>query len=145
MIDDLSEPNVQRGLRQVLLHERQRLLAHVQSLANAERTLGEAAREEHGVGDSDLASVTVSEQLVSTLQHADRGRLADVQAALHRLAHGAYGRCEACGGPIAVERLRAVPWTRFCIACAQKQHPPGWHARFGHAAPSLAAEHSAAR
>ncbi|MFN8018069.1 MAG: TraR/DksA C4-type zinc finger protein [Acidimicrobiales bacterium] len=43
---------------------------------------------------------------------ADR---AAIDAALARLDAGTYGRCEACGHPIADERLEAVPATRFCL------------------------------
>ncbi len=47
---------------------------------------------------------------------------ADVAAlddALARLAAGVYGRCAACGTPIAAERLAAQPTTEECMACAQ--------------------------
>lgn len=38
----------------------------------------------------------------------------EVQAALDRLEDGTYGRCEACGRPIARDRLDALPATRYC-------------------------------
>jgi DnaK suppressor protein len=41
-------------------------------------------------------------------------RIADVEAALHRLRNGHYGRCEMCGGEIPVERLEARPDARLC-------------------------------
>jgi DnaK suppressor protein len=40
--------------------------------------------------------------------------LAAVDAALARLDAGTYGRCEACGEPIADERLAAEPTTSLC-------------------------------
>ena len=47
-----------------------------------------------------------------------RGRLAEVDAALDRLAAGTYGVCEVCGEPIPEGRLVARPTTRTCIAHA---------------------------
>ncbi|MDD9371239.1 MAG: TraR/DksA C4-type zinc finger protein [Acidimicrobiales bacterium] len=41
--------------------------------------------------------------------------LADVDRALGRLDQGTYGRCEACGEPIADERLDVLPAARFCV------------------------------
>jgi DnaK suppressor protein len=49
------------------------------------------------------------------------GARADVEAldrAASRLAAGTYGRCGRCGGPIAPERLDALPAAETCIACA---------------------------
>jgi RNA polymerase-binding protein DksA len=46
--------------------------------------------------------------------------LADVNAALERIEAGTFGRCEACGMPIAKDRLQALPYTRFCIGCASQ-------------------------
>ena len=41
--------------------------------------------------------------------------LADVDRALERLDQGTYGRCDACGGAIADERLEVLPAARFCL------------------------------
>lgn len=41
--------------------------------------------------------------------------LADVDRALGRLDQGTYGRCDACGEPIADERLEVLPAARFCV------------------------------
>lgn len=44
--------------------------------------------------------------------------LAEVDAALARLEGGTYGSCEVCGDAIGRQRLRALPETRVCLACA---------------------------
>ncbi|MGW7022785.1 TraR/DksA family transcriptional regulator [Streptomyces decoyicus] len=49
--------------------------------------------------------------------HAD---LDDLERAAQRIATGAYGSCERCGGPISSERLTARPTARTCIDCANK-------------------------
>ncbi|MGW4272808.1 TraR/DksA family transcriptional regulator [Streptomyces seoulensis] len=45
--------------------------------------------------------------------------LADVEAALARLADGSYGGCHLCRRPIARERLEIVPQARYCARCQQ--------------------------
>jgi hypothetical protein len=37
---------------------------------------------------------------------------------------GTYGQCEACGKNIAKARLEAIPFTRYCIECAEKNPTP---------------------
>ena len=32
---------------------------------------------------------------------------------------GTYGRCANCGQNIAVPRLEALPWARFCVDCQE--------------------------
>ncbi|WP_326616718.1 TraR/DksA family transcriptional regulator [Streptomyces decoyicus] len=49
--------------------------------------------------------------------HAD---LDDLDRAAQRIATGAYGSCERCGGPISAGRLTARPTARTCIDCANK-------------------------
>lgn len=44
--------------------------------------------------------------------------LAEVKAALLRMAEGNYGICSSCGEPIDVRRLEARPYSLECITCA---------------------------
>ena len=48
-----------------------------------------------------------------------RERLTEVEAAIRRVTAKDFGICEACNRPIAIRRLRARPWTRFCTDCAK--------------------------
>jgi RNA polymerase-binding transcription factor DksA len=47
--------------------------------------------------------------------------IADIDAALWRVIDGTYGTCLDCGRAIPLARLRAVPSTELCIACAREQ------------------------
>lgn len=60
-----------------------------------------------------------------TIVAAERAELALVNEALFRLDKGDYGFCLACGGDIPLPRLKAIPFTRHCIACqARLEHRP---------------------
>jgi RNA polymerase-binding transcription factor DksA len=69
-----------------------------------------AETDDWGVGD-ELAARDIAEtrQLLS--------ELADVEAALRRMAAGTYGECVDCGERIAPARLRAYPAATRCINC----------------------------
>lgn len=55
------------------------------------------------------------------LKQTDAKILQAIEEALRRIEHGTYGICRDCGEPIAPARLRAIPWTRSCISCKEKQ------------------------
>jgi RNA polymerase-binding protein DksA len=58
-----------------------------------------------------------------TIVAAERAELALVNEALVRLDKGDYGFCQACGSDIPMPRLRAIPFTKHCIACqARTEH-----------------------
>jgi RNA polymerase-binding transcription factor DksA len=54
---------------------------------------------------------------------ANEGRLLqEITSALERIDKGTFGRCEECGGPIVPrERLKELPYTRYCVTCAQER------------------------
>ncbi|MEZ7007676.1 TraR/DksA family transcriptional regulator [Streptomyces sp. AD55] len=54
-----------------------------------------------------------------TLAASARMVLADVEAALVRLAEGRYGTCHLCRHPIDRDRLAIVPQARYCARCQQ--------------------------
>jgi len=55
------------------------------------------------------------------LKQTDAKILQAIEEALVRLDKGTYGVCRDCGEPIAEARLNAIPWTRVCISCKEKQ------------------------
>src|SRR5258705_13624161 len=55
------------------------------------------------------------------LKQTDAKILQAIEDALRRIDEGTYGVCRDCGEPIADARLNAIPWTRVCIACKEKQ------------------------
>lgn len=55
------------------------------------------------------------------LKQTDAKILQAIEEALWRMEKGNYGNCRDCGEPIAPARLNAIPWTRVCIACKEKQ------------------------
>jgi DnaK suppressor protein len=56
------------------------------------------------------------------LKQTDAKILQAIEEALARLDKGTYGTCRDCGEPISPARLNAIPWTRVCITCKEKQN-----------------------
>lgn len=75
-------------------------------LSNAPFHLGDTGTEEY------------LHDLNATLLENEEYLANEVRAALKRLDDGTFGRCESCGKPISEARLEALPYTRYCIKCA---------------------------
>jgi DnaK suppressor protein len=46
--------------------------------------------------------------------------LADVKHSLRAMDDDCYGECIRCDGPIAVKRLRSIPWAAHCVRCQEQ-------------------------
>jgi len=56
------------------------------------------------------------------LKQTDAKILQAIEEAMVRIDKGTYGVCRDCGEPISPARLNAIPWTRVCITCKEKQN-----------------------
>ena len=70
---------------------------------------------------ADQASGNNEVHIQLKLKQTDAKILQAIEEALFRMEKGTYGICRDCGDPIAAARLEAIPWTRVCITCKQKQ------------------------
>jgi DnaK suppressor protein len=70
---------------------------------------------------ADQASGNNEVHIQLKLKQTDAKILQAIEEALRRIEKGTYGVCRDCGEPIAEARLAAIPWTRVCIACKEKQ------------------------
>jgi len=70
---------------------------------------------------ADQASGTNEVHIQLKLKQTDAKILQAIEEALERLSSGSYGLCRDCGEDIAPARLNAIPWTRVCIECKEKQ------------------------
>jgi len=66
---------------------------------------------------TELLDAAGSQEMARTRLAAAKHAVDDIQAALSRMAHGTYGRCQQCGRKITADRLQASPTARRCAAC----------------------------
>jgi DnaK suppressor protein len=71
---------------------------------------------------ADQASGITEVHIQLKLKQTDAKILQAIEEALERIQKGTYGVCRDCGEPIAEPRLNAIPWTRVCIVCKEKQN-----------------------
>ncbi len=71
---------------------------------------------------ADQASGNNEVHIQLKLKQTDAKILQAIEEALKRIDKGIYGVCRDCGEPIAEARLNAIPWTRVCIKCKEKQN-----------------------
>lgn len=70
---------------------------------------------------ADQADGTNEVHIQLKVKQTDAKILQAIEEALQRMQAGTYGVCRDCGELIAPARLSAIPWTRVCITCKQKQ------------------------
>jgi DnaK suppressor protein len=70
---------------------------------------------------ADQASGNNEVHIQLKLKQTDAKILQAIEEALQRIDKGTYGVCRDCGEMIAPARLNAIPWTRVCISCKEKQ------------------------
>jgi DnaK suppressor protein len=103
-------------------------------LANRVRTdrsalLEESRRSSGGNGGSELSNVPLhlgdmgtEAQLYdmnAALLENEQYIASEARRALERFDPRTYGICEGCGQAIPLARLEAIPYTRFCVSCAE--------------------------
>ena len=100
-----------------LLNERKRDL-----IVEASRTVDGMEDSRDEISDpTDRASLEGNRSLTLRIRDRERKLITKIEEALGRIDDGSYGVCDDCGGPIAVERLRARPVTTLCITCKAEQ------------------------
>ena len=77
-------------------------------------SVGSNADDEH---DPEGTTIAFERSQLDALLRQARDHLAEVDAAMARLAEERYGICERCGQPIVAGRLEARPVARTCVTC----------------------------
>ena len=64
------------------------------------------------------ATESEDDEVLSGIGSAAKKEIHEIKLALSLIETGKYGKCTACGGPIAKARLEALPYATTCIKCA---------------------------
>lgn len=110
-------------LRELLEAEKENLEEELASHGRVQDDTGDWAGTSESEGEEadpidaadNIEQLTTNIPLVEELEE----RHEDVEEALERMDQGIYGKCEACNEPIPLDRLRANPAARTCIAHAE--------------------------
>jgi len=112
----VNNPTSTNQYRRSLLPKQQELLA-----ANGGRLVLGAAGGMVGADWMDQAFAETEARIDARLSQDRSAMRRAIEWALDRLNKGNYGICTACGKPISRARLRAVPWTDYCLDCMEQE------------------------
>lgn len=101
--------------RIILLNELQKIFER------AGITINGMSSEPNFPDPGDRAELETHRGLTLRLRDRERKLMLKIYDALEKIENGTYGICEACGGEIGEERLRARPVTTLCIDCKEDQ------------------------
>ena len=108
--------------KEMLLAMRSRMRGNVSTLADA--ALAKSGGAGGGGGSAvpshiaDIGSDTYEQDNTLRLMNNEGEVLGQIEAALERIEEGAYGSCVECSGRIPKMRLKAIPYTPYCVKCA---------------------------
>ena len=119
--------------KKVLALHRSRILGDVSQLgdealkANRQETSGDLSSMP--IHMADIGSDNFEQEFTLSLMENGEEALVEIDGALKRIEDGTYGLCEECAkdpkktgkalAAIPRERLKAIPWTRYCVEHAR--------------------------
>ena len=108
--------------KQVLEQLRARLTGDVSLLADEALRAKEASGNQSNMPMhmADVGSENFEQEFTLTLLQKEEDMLGQIDSALRRIAMGTFGSCEECSVDIMRERLRYLPYTKYCVDCARK-------------------------
>ncbi|MDR1511514.1 MAG: TraR/DksA family transcriptional regulator [Endomicrobium sp.] len=110
------------SLEKILIQRRTELLSKSNSNTNRRKGID---LDGGNVGDEiDAASQNSEKEMYFELVSNDKMALSAVNDALSKVERGIYGKCEYCEGVIPLGRLKAIPWTKYCIKCQEEVENP---------------------
>jgi DnaK suppressor protein len=108
-------------LKKFLIQKKAELLNKIQ---NAQKEL-EADAADTNVGDEiDTATQNSQKEMFFEFSANDKITMDAINDAIGKIEKNEYGKCECCGHPISNERLKALPWSRYCIQCQEEAERP---------------------
>jgi RNA polymerase-binding transcription factor DksA len=113
-LDQAAPPSAPLGHRVVNLQRFRIVLEHQRRFCLEQLT--QLACDTTAAGDDARGQVTTT-----TLVTAVRTALAEIDAALFRLANGSFGICQRCNRAIPSDRLEAIPMASLCLQCQYRE------------------------
>lgn len=102
-------------LQEVLVERKAKLINYINdSRANIDQLKAQECKDE--LDYAELSSDSFTEGQIANQQLAE---LNEIDAALERIDNESYGVCAMCDEKIAIGRLRAKPFAKYCTPCRE--------------------------
>jgi len=102
-------------LKQILLDRQEVLESIINDGANDISQLNNCDCKD----ELDYAEASSDSFTTNILISKQKEELKEIKEALKNIENGTYGICEMCDEPIAVGRLKAKPFAKFCTDCRE--------------------------
>lgn len=111
-----------KPFKELLLALRARLRGDVSTLADAALSSAAGGGSASAVSNhmADMGSDTYEQDNTILLMNNEGETLTEIEGALERIENGVYGSCMNCSGKIPKMRLKAIPYTPYCVKCASE-------------------------
>ncbi|MDA2922072.1 TraR/DksA family transcriptional regulator [Patescibacteria group bacterium AH-259-L07] len=103
-------------------HEIKKQLESIAEKSTRVKNDYEARFPEYGRAEDENADEVANFVDSLSLENNLENALAEVEAALKKIAKNEYGICEDCGKEMSKKRLEALPTAQYCIDCKDKNH-----------------------
>jgi DnaK suppressor protein len=107
-----------RKFKALLIAKRNEILGDVSFMEDEMIRKSRGETSPASTDPADMGSDTCDLDNALGLMASERKILHEIKGALVRIEDGTYGICELGGEIIPRPRLRAIPWARYCLACA---------------------------
>ena len=105
--------------RELLLAKRRELLGNVSTMEDETFKKERSELSSMPFHMADAGSDNFEQEFSLDLMDSEKKMLKEITDALGRIGEGTFGVCEGKGESISKARLNAIPWARYCVACAE--------------------------
>jgi DnaK suppressor protein len=105
--------------RELLLAKRRELLGNVSTMEDETFKKERSELSSMPFHMADAGSDNFEQEFSLDLMDSEKKMLKEITDALGRIGEGTFGVCEGKGESIPKARLNAIPWARYCVACAE--------------------------
>jgi len=105
--------------RELLLSKRNEILGNVTVMEDETLKKERSELSSMPFHMADAGSDNFEQEFSLDLMDSEKKMLQEINEALRRIDDGVFGVCEGRGESIPKARLNAIPWARYCVACAE--------------------------
>lgn len=102
-------------LRQTLEARKELIVKNIEGSRDSINSMKDAECND----DYDYAEISSDSFKEGIIANQQLNELKEIEDALKRIEKGTYGICEMCDEAIAIGRLRAKPFAKFCTPCRE--------------------------
>jgi DnaK suppressor protein len=105
--------------RQILVTKRNEILGNVTVMEDETLKKERSELSSMPFHMADAGSDNFEQEFALDLMDGEKKMLIEINDALRRIDEKMFGICEGNGESISKARLNAIPWARYCVACAE--------------------------